>query len=88
MTHTETQQSPQTMALARLALGHFRAEDIDNIPLAISAEVAAGALHISVHAWYSMIRRGACPLPVLRVGSRNIRHRSADLLDLLLGPSA
>ncbi len=85
MTHTETQQSPQTIALDRLAHGRFRAEDIDDIPLAISAEVAAGALHISVHAWYSMCRRGTCPIPVLRVGSRNLRHRRDDVLRLLLG---
>jgi len=89
MTHTQMEPSTQpTTALQRLAAGLLRVEEIDELPAVISAEVAAGSLHISVHAWYGMVRRGVCPIPVLRVGSRNLRHRTRDLLQLLLGPSA
>lgn len=88
MTHTETQQSPQTIALERLAAGRLRADEVDDLPLVISAEVAARALNLSTHAWYSMIRRDVCPLPVLRVGTRNIRHRRSDLVKLLMGTSS
>lgn len=77
-----------TTALARLAAGSLRADEVQELPPLVSAEIAAAALGVSLHAFYGMVRRGVAPLPAIRVGSRSVRFRSADLVQLLFGPSS
>lgn len=53
----------------------------------LSAAEAAQAFGVSLDAWYASIRAEQCPLGVLRVGRRLIRHSTAEARQVLgLGP--
>lgn len=79
-----TSTSATESAIDRLARGLYRPEDKNDIPLALSANVVAGALGISTEALYDMVRTGTTPIEAIRIGGRLLRFRRDDVLALLL----